>query len=318
MLNNARKTAKHVSSCLQLAVLLEAGTHKPGNVSKTIGFSNTRYEHFLASAVAVEPAFAKAAHQGIRCNEGKVKPDQVRVGQVIKDAVASINAWQHGGNTLLGTVILLSPIAVAAGMTLAGKRELSISELRGSIKLVVESTTPADAVAVYDAIKLASPSGLIDKAPTLDVNDPDSKRRIMKEGITLQEVFRISAPYDSISKELVENYQLTFDVGYPYFARQLEKTGSLNVAIVHTFLEILSTTPDTLIARKVGLEKAREVSEMAQHVLSLGGLATHRGRSELHALDEGLRKHANLLNPGTTADIIAAVLAITILNGYRP
>jgi triphosphoribosyl-dephospho-CoA synthase len=301
-----------------LSILLEVSAQKPGNVNREAGFQNTRYEHFMASAVAIGPAFAKAALQGIRCKEQRIRPDQVNIGEIIKDAISDINAWQHGGNTLLGTVILLSPIAAAAGMALAKKREFSLSELRGNIEFVVESTTPADAVAVYDAINLANPNGLIDKAPTLDLNNPDSKRRIMKEGITLHDVFRISAPYDAISREWVENYPLTFDTGYPYFARQLEETGNLNTAIVHTFLKILSTTPDTLIARKLGPEKAREVSEKARRVLSLGGLTTATGRKALSSVDAELRTQANKLNPGTTADIITAVLAISILNGYRP
>ena len=310
--------AKHVSSSLQLSILLEVSAQKPGNVNRVANFQNTRYEHFMASAVAVEPAFAQAALQGSRCKEKRIRPDQINIGEIIKDAVLSINRWQHGGNTLLGTVLLLSPIAAAAGMALAERREFSLHELRNNIKLVVESTTPADAVAVYDAINLASPNGLIDKAPTLDVNDPDSKKRITKESITLLDVFRISAAYDSISREWVENYPLTFDTGYPYFARQLEETGSLNTAIVHTFLKILSTTPDTLIARKVGPDKAREVSERAREVLSLGGLTTTTGRNALSSLDAELRTQANKLNPGTTADIVTAVLAISILNGYRP
>jgi triphosphoribosyl-dephospho-CoA synthase len=316
--NGALNIAKHVSSCLQLSILLEVSAQKPGNVNRVANFQNTRYEHFMASAVAVEPAFAKAALQGIRCRETIIRPDQVSIGGIIKDAVSSINRWQHGGNTLLGTVILLSPIAVAAGMALAENRGLSLSELRGNIEFVVESTTPADAVAVYDAINLANTNGLIDKAPTLDVNDPESKRRIIKEGITLHDVFTISAAYDSISREWVENYPLTFDTGYPYFVRQLEEPCNLNTAIVHTFLKILSMTPDTLIARKAGLEKAREVSEKAREVLSLGGLTTTTGRKAISSVDAELRAQANKLNPGTTADIITAVLAISILNGYRP
>lgn len=47
--------AKHISQCLELAVLFEASAHKPGNVSVVTNFENTRYEHFLASAVAAAP-----------------------------------------------------------------------------------------------------------------------------------------------------------------------------------------------------------------------------------------------------------------------
>lgn len=317
-MQNAEETAKHVSSCLQLAILLEVSAQKPGNVNRTVGFPDTRYEHFLASAVAVEPAFARATKRGILAGERRVDLSKIGVGRVIREAVANVKLWQSGGNTLLGTVLLLSPVAAAAGITLARKREFSPSELRDSIRLVVESTTPADAVEVYEAISIANPNGLIDKTPELDVNDPDSRRRIIEEGINLLDIFKISAAYDTISKEWVENYPMTFDLGLPYFTQQLREKANLDMAIVHTFLRILSEFPDTLIARKAGWEEAREVSEKARETLSLGGLTTPAGRDKLSTLDNELRAMDNQLNPGTTADIVAAVLAVSILNGYRP
>lgn len=312
------RIAKYVSSSLQLAILLEVSAHKPGNVNRTADFQSTQYEHFLASAVAVEPSFAQAAERGIMVAHGKIEPNRICIGKTIEDAVIDIDAWQHGGNTLLGTVILLAPIAMAAGITLARREKLSLSKLRENMKPVVESTTASDAVAVYEAIKIASPSGLVDEAPTLDVNDPKSIKTILKEGITLYDVFKISAPYDSISKEWVENYPITFEIGLPYFAQQIEETGSMDIAAVHAFLKVLSTIPDTLIARKVGSERAKEVSEEARGIMGSGGLATSVGRGKLERFDKELRKSGNQNNPGTTADIIAAVLAISILNGYRP
>lgn len=251
-------------------------------------------------------------------SEGRIELNEICVGEIVKEAVVNVNVWQHGGNTLLGTVLLFSPIAVAAGLTLAKKEKFSLLKLRKNIKLVVESTTPSDAVAVYETINIANPSGLADKAPAFDVNDPKSKETILEKNVTLYDIFKISAPYDTISREWVENYPITFETGLPYFTRQLEKAGDLNTAIVHTFLKVLSTVPDTLIARKVGWEKAKEVSRRAKEVLRLGGLTTSLGRKKLAKFDEDLRSQANEYNPGTTADIIAAVLAITILDGYRP
>jgi len=309
--------AQHVSECLQLAVLLEvSGYPKPGNVHRTADFKKTRYEHFLASAVAVAPHFKLAAERGIMISSGKVGLDQINIGEMIKNAVENVGAWQHGENTLLGTVILLSPIAIAAGMTLA-EDSFSILKLREKIRIVVESTTPADAVAVYDAIEIAKPGGL-GKAPKLDVTDPASRQKILKDQVTLFDVFKIASEYDSITCEWVNNYPITFDLGYPYFTQQLEKTKDVNTATVHTFLKILAEIPDTLIARKAGLAKAKEVSAQAKQVLEMGGLTTQPGKDRLWKLDEKLRDPTNQLNPGTTADIIAAVLAVSILNGYRP
>jgi len=310
--------ARYISNCLELAILFEVSADKPGNVGLTVGFEDTRYEHFLASAVAAAPFFELAAERGVAVSYGKIQIDVVGLGQIIKDCVANISAWQHGGNTLLGTVILFSPIAVAAGMTPTSEEYIfEIPKLRENVRLIVESTTSEDAVNVYEAIKIANPSGL-GKVPELDINDADSENRILKENISLYQVFKIASDYDGVCSEWVNNYPITFDVAYPFLMNHFKETKDLNIAIIHTFLKVLAEYPDTFIARKVGKEKAREVSSIAKEVLNLGGLKTSKGRERLHEFDLKLRKSDSLLNPGTTADIIAAALALSILGGYRP
>jgi len=312
-----KNISEYVSGCLQLAVLLEVSAYpKPGNVHRTADFEGTRYEHFLASAIAVGPHFRHAAKQGVSMHYGKVGLDRVGVGEIIKEAVIDVTSWQHGGNTILGSIILLMPIAVAGGMTLTAGG-FSIRRLRRNIKSVVESTSPEDAVNLYEAISIAQPGGL-GKKPKLDVTDAVSRKKIIKEKVSLYEVFKISAPWDSVSSEWVNNYRISFNIGYPFFIQQLKETNDINTATVHTFLKILSEVPDTLIARKAGMSNAKEVSTQAKRVLEIGGLTTPGGRDRLLKLDAKLRTSAHLLNPGTTADITSAVLALAILNGYCP
>jgi triphosphoribosyl-dephospho-CoA synthase len=311
------KKAKHVSRCLELAMLLEVSTAKPGNVNLTVGFEGTRIEHFLASAVAAESWFEEAARRGIAVHNKKVSVGYVGMGRIIKECAADINAWQKGGNTLLGTVMLLVPIAVAAGMTPTGENfGFELARLRENLRLAVESTTAEDAVHLYEAIDVAKPSGL-GGAPDLDVNDPASKTRILKENVSLYAVFKIAAGYDDVCAEWVNNYPITFDLAYPHLMQQL-KHEDLNTAIVHTFLKILSEHPDTFIARKVGVEKAQEISLDAKKVLALGGLGTSKGQASVLEFDRKLRESGNQLNPGTTADLTAAALALCTLSGYRP
>jgi triphosphoribosyl-dephospho-CoA synthase len=303
---------------MELAILLEASAHKPGNVNRTAGFEGTRYEHFLASAVAVAPSFELAAERGNAVSHGEIHISDVGLGRIIRDCVADVNAWQRGGNTLLGTVILLSPIAVAAGMTLTNEEHaFDISKLRKNVKLVVESTTPEDSVNVYKAIRIANPSGL-GEAPDLDINDPNSLNRILEEKVSLCQIFKIVEKYDTVCFEWVNNYPITFDVAYPFLMEQIKKTREINTAIIHTFLKVLAEYPDTFIARKVGIEKAKEVSSCAEEILKLGGLETSEWKKSLKKFDLKLRQGGNVLNPGTTADIIAGALALCVLGGYRP
>ncbi len=257
-MSNCEK-AQHISKCLQLAIMLEVSSQKPGNVSFTSSFEKTRVEHFLASAVAAGPTFQEAAYLGISVAEKRLDVDKVGLGELIKDCAVDVAAWQKGGNTILGTVMLFVPIAVAAGMTPAKEEFVfDFSKMRKNIDLIVKSTTALDSVRLYEAVDIANPSGL-GGAPDLDVTDPASKERLIKENVVLFEVFKIASAYDDICYEWVNNYPITFDLAYPYLMKQLESK-SLNTAVVHTFLKILSERPDTFIARKVGKEKALEVS----------------------------------------------------------
>ncbi|MGA2766706.1 MAG: triphosphoribosyl-dephospho-CoA synthase [Candidatus Bathyarchaeia archaeon] len=309
--------SRHIANCLELAILLESGAHKPGNVSVVTNFEGTRYEHFLASAVAVAPSLEYAAMRGIAVSKGEIHVGDVGVGRIIEDCVENINAWQHGGNTLLGTVIMLSPLAVAAGMSRSEKGIFNAAELRKNLRLIVESTTPEDAVKLYEAIRNANPSGL-GKVSDLDVNSPDSMSKILNEKISLYQIFKIASRYDTICSEWANDYTITFDFSYPYLTEQIKKTDDPSVAIIQTFLKVLAEYPDTFIARKTGFEKAKEVSAKAAQILRLGALETSIGHESLCKFDQELRQESNLLNPGTTADIISAALALCVLSGYRP
>jgi triphosphoribosyl-dephospho-CoA synthase len=311
--------AKHISKCLEMAILFEVSANKPGNVNFVVGFEGTRVEHFLASAVAAAPSFEEAAKRGIAVANGELQISRVGMGKLMRDCVADIDTWQKGGNTLLGTVMLFIPMAVAAGMTpLSSKGEFDLQKLRANMKLAVESTSAQDAVDLYEAIAIAKPSGLND-APDLSVTDSQSKARLIKENVSLFKVFKIAEGYDDICFEWVNNFPTTFDLAYPYMMEQLNgKRKCLNTAIVHTFLKVLSERPDTFISRKVGLEKTRAVSEDAKKILQLGGVETPQGREAILLFDRKLRECGNNYNPGTTADITAATLALCTLSGYRP
>jgi len=308
--------ARHISKCLETAILFEVSANKPGNVNFVVGFEGTRVEHFLASAVAAAPSFEEAARRGIAVADDRLRLSDVGMGKLMKDCVADINAWQKGGNTLLGTVILFMPVAVAAGMTSLKNNAFNLSSLRRSIRKVVESTTPQDAFNLYDAIEIAKPSGL-NGAPDLDVKANDSKIRLIKENVSLFEVFKIAASYDDVCFEWVNNFPITFDLAYPFMMKEL-KTKRLKTAIVHTFLKVLSERPDTFISRKIGQAKAQEVSSGARKVLEMGGVETPEGKESVILFDQKLRNSGNDYNPGTTADITAATLALLTLSGYRP
>ena len=282
--SSARWTPDQVAAAAQLACLLEVSAEKPGNVTPTHSFCDMRYEDFLRSAVAFGPEMAQA---GTRT-----------VGETVQAAIAATRRWTQA-NTNLGIVLLFAPLARAA---LAGG-----TDLRTNLKKVLRGLTIADAQAVYTAIRLASPGGL-DNRVDHDVRTEPT--------VTLREAMASAVARDKIAAEYLSDYAITFEQGLPVLKSVLAKGVTTRLAIVQTYLELLAATPDTLIARKRGLAMAQFVSDEARQVLICGGVFSARGLDAITILDAYLRQAAdNQLNPGTTADLVAAALFVALLEG---
>ncbi|WXG40197.1 MAG: triphosphoribosyl-dephospho-CoA synthase [Candidatus Freyarchaeum deiterrae] len=310
------KFSSLVQQCATLAVLLEvSGYPKPGNVHRIRDTTRTRYEHFLAGAVAIGPSIKRAALNGCLVTSGKINLNETKVGKHILGAVRDTANWQHGGNVNLGTIFLFVPLAVAAGITLTHGR-VTPDKLRGNVERVMENTTSDDTLDVYEAIDIAHPGGL-GKVEKYDATNKLSKSLIKEDGIILQDIFRISAERDDISKEWITGMKITFEVGYPTFLKIYKESMDVNVATVHTFLEILSKNPDSLIQRKMSREKAVEVSERATKILEEGGLLKETGKAMCWKLDEELQGFKGKMNPGATADLTASSIFVALLEDFR-
>jgi triphosphoribosyl-dephospho-CoA synthase len=88
-----------------------------------------------------------------------------------------------------------------------------------------------------------------------------------------------------------------------------------NDAALETFLTLLATSPDTHIARRAGQDVADDVTRQARAVLEAGGVRTSPGRAAIERMSEGLRDERNRANPGTTADITAAAIFVSLIGG---
>jgi triphosphoribosyl-dephospho-CoA synthase len=75
----------------------------------------------------------------------------------------------------------------------------------------------------------------------------------------------------------------------------------------------MAQIPDTLIARKAGAAAAVAVARRARAVVRAGGFLTRKGLMAARRLDADLRRRGNRLNPGTSADVIAAALFVWLL-----
>lgn len=272
-----------IAAAAQLACLLEASAPKPGNVSPGLHFHDTRYEDFLASAVAIGPALGAAGSRPL--------------GATVRAAVEATARWTRA-NTNLGIVLLLAPLARAAAR--------SGGDLRARLARVLDETTVADASDVYAAIRLARPGGL-GHAAVEDVAEPPT--------VTLREAMGLAAERDAVAREYVTDYVMTFEIGVPAM-RQARADGlPWTDATVETYLRLLAVQPDTHIARKLGPDAAAKVSRRAEEVVAVGGVRSVAGREAIAAFDRELRDAANSRNPGTTADLTCAAIFVIIIEG---
>ncbi|AHF99497.1 triphosphoribosyl-dephospho-CoA synthase [Halostagnicola larsenii XH-48] len=270
----------------ELALLLEVcGTPKPGNVDRHRDLEDLLFEHFLAGAVG--------AQSGLRMAESGES-----VGPSFEQSVAGM-AEQGGGNTQFGALLLLVPLVKAADDGIS----------RSTAESVVADTTVADAKAFYRAFEHVDVF-VSEPDPELEALDvrrgSDAAPALEERGLTLLDVMDRSVPGDDVAREWIAGFERSFDVA----DRIATARGPVADRAATAFLATLAERPDTLVAKRRGGETAAEVTERAADILRTDGRATDRDAVESFA-DELVSRG---INPGTTADLIAAGLFIALEN----
>jgi triphosphoribosyl-dephospho-CoA synthase len=275
------KSALSPGKLAQVACILEATARKPGNVHRFLDFDDLDYLDFVLSAAAVADPLDRARSEG--------------VGAAV---LAAVEATRRvvATNSNLGMILLLAPLAAVSPE----------ESLRDGVGRVLAATTIDDARSVYQAIRLANPGGL-GQAAEQDVADEPT--------ITLREAMTLAADRDLIARQYAEDFAQVLDEGLPALRRRLRDGQPLEIAIIGAFLDLLSRHPDSLIARKLGWERAVEASRRAGEVLAAGWPDESAGRGLLRDFDAALRSDGRRLNPGATADLMAAVLFAALRDG---
>ncbi len=264
-----------IGQCATLACILEATAPKVGNVHRGADFADLTLHDFLVSAVAIAPAMEAAAEDGVGATV-------LCAIQATREVVST--------NTNLGIVLLLAPLAaVPADHPLT----------TDAVGQVLKSLTPTDAAAVYEAIRLAQPGGL-GQVEEMDVAAAPPADLLV--------AMRAAADRDLVARQFVTDFRVVLEEVVPLLVKVREDGWSLTDAIIHTHLVLLSRHPDSLIARKCGIEVAKQASALAAQVLSAGEPPDEAYYEAVADFDFWLRADGHRRNPGTTADLIAAGL----------
>jgi triphosphoribosyl-dephospho-CoA synthase len=139
------------------------------------------------------------------------------------------------------------------------------------------------------------------------LRDPAWREKLQSQEKILLDLMNLSKGHDMIAREWSSGYKKSFQIA----DRLAEKVKSRGLAegVVRTYLEALSEEPDSLVLTKFGEKKAKEVSFRAKLALEDETLLSAI-KLDRELLDEDV-------NPGSTADLIAASLLISLLRGLR-
>lgn len=267
----------NIGICAQAACILDVATFKPGNVSFRYAFADMSAVDFLLSAAAIAPILDNAPLR--------------RIGDTILDCIRATRRVTSV-NTNLGIVLLLAPLASVQPQL----------DLRGGIMRALVRLDVADARTAYEAIRLANPGGL-GTVPDQDVSGEPS--------VNLREAMGLAADRDLVARQYVNDFKEVFE-GVEILREELRAPVVFPWPVLKTYLRLLATHPDSLIARKFGVETAREAMRRARLVFGTSypsGVDT----DALRELQDWLSQpRSSPRNPGTTADLLTASLFVAL------
>ncbi len=255
-----------IGECAQFACVLEATARKPGNVTRFRDFEDLSYLDFVLSAAAIAGVFERTTELG--------------VGQTVLGAVKATRRLVRT-NSNLGIVLLLAPLAAVPRSR----------TLHDGIAEVLDQLTIDDSRAVFEAIRLANPSGL-GEAPEQDVRGEPT--------LPLRKVMALAAERDSIARQYANGFREVFEIGVPELVHK-----PLEEAIIGCHLRLMSECVDSHVARKCGMSVANEVRRRT-------AIAIEEGHEAIAEFDAWLREDGHRRNPGSTADLVAACLFVAL------
>ena len=269
------------ADAIRWACVLEATAPKVGNVSPGRNFPDLSHLDFIRAAdIAAEALEEK------NCFAKAILDATVKTSEACRS------------NVNLGILLLLGPLYRAdellseRGVTLPDQDEWS-----SAVKDALKDLDAVGELAIFEAISVAAAGGL-GRAEKWDVNESHQK-------VDLIEAMRLAANKDRIARQYVEDFSDLLVNVVPVLRQSILECRDWLRGIGHAQIRLMSRESDSLIARKNGKDVAEAVRDRV-HGVDLGNI------QDWVSLDRELRKQGNQLNPGTTADLIAAGLFVLL------
>ncbi len=217
-----------------------------------------------------------------------------------------------GENTCLGTCIMLIPIAVSIGYLKSIEDEITLEKiLQKATELLKRYSTCQDTIILYEALRKIKLSYVekINPIPSLpDIHDRYYIEKIVREDITLWKLFKYCSHIDNCVRQTVTCYEDILEL-LKFFKNILRRYENIDNAILITYIYSLARFGDTLILRKDGYEKYREIRKIAMRLYyKIENEGLDKCYTDILKFHEYLKERR--LNPGSTADYIAVMLSL--------
>ena len=259
-----------------VASILEASAAKPGNVHPNAAFDDLSHANLVAAGIASGSILEAAPERSL--------------GETVLQAVVAARAVA-GTNANLGIILLVAPMAAVPGGH-AGPAQVTATD----VEAVLAAADHNDAAAIWQAIQLAQPGGM-GRSERFDLAGPAPP--------DIRASMREAADRDMIARLWTAGYQELFAGPVADLATAIAAGVPTETAIIRCHLRQLARQADSLIARRHGAAAAAGVSARAAELVARE--SEPDWRSAVAAFDATLRSPRRL-NPGTTADLVAAAI----------
>ncbi|MHA1197927.1 MAG: triphosphoribosyl-dephospho-CoA synthase [Candidatus Heimdallarchaeaceae archaeon] len=304
--------------------LLYANDTKPGGASFKNEFQDTKTEHFLAGASSLFSPIFGLAKRGILVAENHLWYEDAEIGYFIQKALEKSQTWyKSSGNTILGTLLMFTPITLGIANSFANEGmktniKLNLDNVIYITEQFLKNSTTEDCIYLTKALNKS-----ISKNVLPSEKEEDNFNSFLEihnnERTNLYDFTKFYKDRDLVFYEISHKYQTTMKIGFPTFLRCYEEDQNFKTAIAQTYITLMSEKKDTHIAKRFGNEIASKVNKRAKEIIKAGGVFTQDGLGLIIELNEYLTtSNKRVINPGTAADITATTIFLALIQGYRP
>lgn len=273
-------TAEHIASLAVEAMLYEVSTTpKPGLVDRNNNGAHHDMDFFtfMSSAAALHGMFDELIHAGIA---GRNKPITDLLPELRRIGLAAENKmflFTKGVNTHLGMIFTLGMLCGACGWQIESENVPAAFSAEVTCSLV---STMCRGLCERDF-------GVLEQKSILTKGE----RMYVQYGVT------------GARGETESGYATVRSVSLPVYRKLRKNAVSVNDALAHTLLYLISETFDTNILSRHNWTAAEYTRNRAKEVLALGGMLTPEGKEAVLKMDQDLIRR--YISPGGCADLLA-------------